>query len=90
MNILSIIVLLSNNVKIILYLYKNDLNRKITCMIICIYKKEQYEQLKELVNFLNSSIEKQNFELDLYLIIANKCFPFKTEYNINNDIKNIF
>ncbi len=83
-------VLLSNNVKIILYLYKKDLNRKITAIIICIDKKEQYEQLKELVNFLNLSIEKHNFELDLYLIMANKYIPFKTEYNINNDIKNIF
>ena len=71
-------------------LYKNDLNRKITGIIICIDKKGQYEQIKELINFLNSSIEKHNFELDLYLIIANKCIPFKTEYNINNDTKNIF
>ena len=71
-------------------LFKNDLNRKITGIIICIDKKEQYSQIKELVNLLNLSISKNNFELDLYLIIANKCIPYKTENNIINDINNIF
>ena len=71
-------------------LFKNDLNRKITGIIICIDKKEQYSQIKELVNLLNLSISKNNFELDLYLIIANKCIPYKTENNITNDINNIF
>ena len=69
-------------------LVKNDLNRKITGIIICIDNKNEYEQIKELINFLNISINKYKLQLDIYLININKCVDFKYEKKINNKIKN--
>ena len=72
-------------------MYKNSLNRKISGIMICIEKKEEFEKILQLIIYLESSIKKYCFELDLYLIIINKCIDIKNFENIEeikeNEIK---
>ena len=69
--------------------FNNDINRKISGIMICIENKEHYEQIKELINNLKLSIVKHKFQLDIYVIIINKCINIKDENNlIENIIKN--
>ena len=67
---------------------QNDINRKITGIIICIDDKKEYEQIKELIKYLNLSINKNKYELDLYLFNINKCINNELQKNINSYIKN--
>ena len=64
---------------------KDNLNRIISGIIICIDNKNQYEQIKELIKYLNLSIKKNNFQLSLYLININKCISNKFQNNINSN-----
>ena len=66
--------------------FKNDLKRKISGIIICIDNKNQYEQIKELINFLRTYINKNKLELDLYLININKCIDNDMQNKIINDV----
>jgi len=69
--------------------FNNDINRKISGIMICIENKEHYEQIKELINNLKLSIVKHKFQLDIYVIIINKCINIKDENNlVENIIKN--
>ena len=67
---------------------KSDIRRKISGIIICIDNKNQYEQIKELINFLNFYINKNQLQLDLYLININKCIDNEMENNIITNINN--
>ena len=62
-------------------LFNNSLNRKITGIMICIDIKEDLEKIKQLINNLESTIKKYDFELDIYLIIINKCVELKNFEN---------
>ena len=69
--------------------FNNDINRKISGIMICVENKDHYEKIKELINNLRLSIIKHRFELDIYVIIINKCINIKDENNlIENIIKN--
>ena len=73
---------------------KDNLNKVISGIIICIDNKDQYDQIKELINCLNLSIKKNKFHVSLYLININKCINKEIQNNINNnnienDFKNI-
>ena len=68
--------------------YDHALNRKISGIMICLDKKDDLEKIKQLIINLESSIKKNEFEIDLYLIILNKCIEInnlqnKEEENIN-------
>ena len=67
---------------------KNDIRRKISGIIICIDNKNQYEQIKELINFLSFYINKNQLQLDLYLININKCIDNEMQNNIITNINN--
>ena len=67
---------------------KSDIRRKISGIIICIDNKNQYEQIKELINFLNFYINKNQLQLDLYLININKCIDNEMQNNIITNINN--
>ena len=69
-------------------MFNNSLNRKITGIVLCIDTKDDFEKIKHLINNLDSSIKKYNFELDLYLIIVNKCIDIKDFENIDEEDKN--
>ena len=66
--------------------FNNDINRKISGIMICIENKEHYEQIKELINNLKLSIVKHKFQLDIYVIIINKCINIKDENNLVENI----
>ena len=69
--------------------FNNDINRKISGIMICVENKDHYEKIKELINNLRLSIIKHRFELDIYVIIINKCINIKDENNlVENIIKN--
>ena len=69
--------------------FNNDINRKISGIMICVENKAHYEQIKELINNLKLSIIKHRFELDIYVIIINKCINIKDEkILVENIIKN--
>ena len=63
----------------------NLLNRKISGIMICIDSKDDLEKIKQLINNLESSIKNHDFELDLYLIIVNKCIEIKNLENIEEE-----
>ena len=65
--------------------FNNDLNRKISGIMICVNSKEEYIKLNELIKELKLSIKKHKYELDIYLIIINKCINIKTSNSINNN-----
>ena len=67
---------------------KSDIRRKISGIIICIDNKNQYEQIKELINFLSFYINKNQLQLDLYLININKCIDNEMQNNIITNINN--
>jgi hypothetical protein len=57
--------------------------------MICNKKKEEFEKILQLIIYLESSIKKYCFELDLYLIIINKCVEMKNfENNEEEEDKN--
>ena len=64
--------------------FSDDLSRKISGIMICIDKKNDYEQIKELINNLNLLNKKHKLELDIYLIIINKCINTNIEIKDNN------
>ena len=66
-------------------LYDNLLNRKISGIMICIDSKDDLEKIKQLIINLDSSIKNHDFELDLYLIIVNKCIQIKNIENIKDE-----
>lgn len=66
--------------------FNNDINRKISGIMICIDNKDHYGQIKELINHLKLSIEKHKFELDIYIIIVNNCINIKDENLFNNNL----
>jgi len=69
--------------------FNNDINRKISGIMICVENKEHYEKIKELINNLKLSIIKHRFELDIYIIVVNKSIDMKDENNlVENIIKN--
>ena len=63
----------------------NLLNRKISGIMICIDSKDDLEKTKQLIINLESSIKNHDFELDLYLIIVNKCIEIKNLENIEEE-----
>ena len=63
----------------------NLLNRKISGIMICIDSKDDLEKIKQLIINLESSIKNHDFELDLYLIIVNKCIEIKNLENIEEE-----
>ena len=63
----------------------NLLNRKISGIMICIDSKDDLEKIKQLIINLESSIKNHDFELDLYLIIVNKCIEIKKSENIEEE-----
>ena len=63
----------------------NLLNRKISGIMICIDSKDDFEKIKQLIINLESSIKNHDFELDLYLIIVNKCIEIKNLENIEEE-----
>ena len=63
----------------------NLLNRKISGIMICIDSKDDLEKTKQLIINLESSIKNHDFELDLYLIIVNKCIEIKNSENIEEE-----
>lgn len=64
--------------------FSDDLSRKISGIMICIDNEKDYEQIKDLINNLNFMNKKHNFELDIYLIIINKCINANKEIKDNN------
>ena len=64
--------------------FSDDLSRKISGIMICIDKKNEYEQIKDLINNLNLLNKKHKLELDIYLIIINKCINTNIEIKDNN------
>jgi len=71
-------------------MFNNSLNRKISGIVICIDNKDELEQTKQLIINLDNLIKKYEFELDLYLIIVNKCvnindFVIKEDEEENKD-----
>ena len=80
----EILVFIKNQNKI----FNNSLNRKITGIILCIDKKEDLDKIRQLIINLQSSIKKYEFELDLYLIIVNKCISLKDIENKEDEDKN--
>ena len=86
----EILIFIKNHNKVI----KDNLNKVISGIIICIDNKNQFEKIKELINYLHLSIKKNKFQLALYLININKCISKEIQNNINNnnfenEIKNI-
>ena len=86
----EILIFIKNHNKVI----KDNLNKVISGIIICIDNKNQFEKIKELINYLHLSIKKNKFQLALYLININKCINKEIQNNINNnnfenEIKNI-
>ena len=77
----EILVFIKNQSK----LYDNLLNRKISGIMICIDSKDDLEKIKQLIINLDSSIKNHDFELDLYLIIVNKCIQIKNIENIKDE-----
>ena len=69
-------------------MYNNSLNRKITGIMLCIDNKEDLEKFRHLIINLQSSIKKYEFELNLYLIIVNKCINLEEFENKNDEDKN--
>jgi hypothetical protein len=65
--------------------FENDINRKISGIMICVNNKEEYENLKELIDELQLSIKKYKFKLDIYLIIINKCIEIPPIFNNDNN-----
>jgi hypothetical protein len=65
--------------------FENDINRKISGIMICVNNKEEYENLKELIDELQLSIKKYKFKLDIYLIIINKCIEIPPTFNNDNN-----
>ncbi len=65
--------------------FENDINRKISGIMICVNNKEEYEKLKELIEELQFSIKKYKFKLDIYLIIINQCIKITTPINTDNN-----
>ena len=64
--------------------FSDELSRKISGIMICIDKVDEYEQIKDLVNNLNLLNKKHKFELDIYLIIINKCIDTNIEIKDGN------
>ena len=64
--------------------FSDELSRKISGIMICIDKVDEYEQIKDLVNNLNLLNKKHKFELDIYLIIINKCIDKNIEIKDGN------
>jgi len=64
--------------------FSDDLSRKISGIMICIDNVNEYEQIKDLINNLNLLNKKHKFELDIYLIIINKCISPNIEIKDNN------
>ena len=64
--------------------FSDDLSRKISGIMICIDKKKDYELIKDLINNLNLLNKKHKFELEIYLIIINKCINTNIEIKDNN------
>ena len=64
--------------------FSDDLSRKISGIMICIDNINEYEQIKDLINNLNLLNKKHKFELDIYLIIINKCISPNIEIKDNN------
>ena len=81
----EILVFIKNQNKMV----QNDLNRKITGIVVCIDNKKEYEKIKELINFLDIYINKKNYQIDLYLFNINKCISQEMENNIINIEENI-
>ena len=80
----EILVFIKNQNKI----YNNSLNRKITGIIVCIDSKDDFDKIKQLIINLDFSIKKYEIELDIYLIILNKCFEMKNLENIEDENMN--
>ena len=66
--------------------FKNDINRKISGIMICIDNKNEYKKIKSLIKNLRLSIEKNRYKIELYIIIINKCINIKEEGSIDIDI----
>ena len=64
--------------------FSDELSRKISGIMICIDKVDEYEQIKDLINNLNLLNKKHKFELDIYLIIINKCIDKNIEIKDGN------
>ena len=79
----EILIFIKNQNKI----FNNSLNRRISGIIVCIDNSKDTENIKNLIINLETSIKKYNFDLNLFLIIVNKCVDAKNLVIIDDNIK---
>ena len=79
----EILIFIKNQNKI----FNNSLNRRISGIIVCIDNSKDTENIKNLIINLETSIKKYNFDLNLFLIIVNKCVDAKNLEIIEDNIK---